>query len=608
MCGIYGIWQSPRLSRDELQGTLDRMGQRLLHRGPDDHGTAIIEPFGIGLGHRRLSIVDLSPAGRQPMTSDDGQMVVTFNGEIYNYQTLRSELQHLGHRFRTKTDTEVLLVGYQQWGADLFLKLAGMFAFAIWDQPKQQLILVRDPTGVKPLFYTHGSDYFGFASEVKGFLAWPRHQVRLSPHAMEVYLEFGYLYDGVTTMFEGVKKVPAGHVITVHFEKEGAIRVDAPKRWWHFPTVDQQSKPDEVDLDQLTDELHGCLQEVVASQLQADVPVGLLLSGGLDSSLLAAYASREVKQPLRTVCMGFDPTPFDERPYARQVADFLKTDHREMICRPDDLLEDISRSMLLYDDLFVDTGFLSSLAIYRSCKEQGLTVMLVGEGSDELFGGYGNFAASQRSWQPSSLFRYQQYRYRSSQQWGASLGKMVHLQDELLQEATGDRFQALRLFELQHQIPNNLNMKVDRSSMASSIEARVPFQDPRLLQLAMRWPAAAFLHQGSNKRVLRRVAEKYQMLPREIYERPKFGMMMPGQWMDQASRFRTLARESILRADGLADRFGLRQPMERFFADKNDSRWRYFRKHLAYNTVAWRLGILSLWCDAWRREGVEQGS
>lgn len=601
MCGIYGIWQSPRLSDAELEHTLEQMGQRLIHRGPDDSGTAILQPEGLGLGHRRLSIVDLSPAGRQPMASIDGRVVVSFNGEIYNYLQLRAELEGLGHSFRTRTDTEVLVVGYQQWGKELFPKLAGMFAFALWDQPKQQLILVRDPTGVKPLFYIHGPDYFGFASEVKGFLAWPRHPVRIAADAMKVYLEFGYLYDGDTTMFEGIRKVPAGHVVKVQWHGAETIAVQGPECWWHYPQVEPPRQIDAHELDGLADQLHGCLQEVVASQLQADVPVGLLLSGGLDSSLLAAYAARMVKQPLKTGCMGFDPTPFDERPYARQVADFLKTDHREMICRPDDLLQDMQRSMFFYDDLFVDTGFLSSLAIYRSCKELGLTVMLVGEGADELFGGYGNFAQSESSL-PDWVFAYRQYRYRSSQQWGASRSKVIQLHLDALREADGQRFQALRLFELRHQIPNNLNMKVDRSSMASSIEARVPFQDPRLLELVMRWPASAFLHDGINKRVLRRVAEKYQMLPREIYERPKFGMMMPGQWMDQSSAFRTLAKESILRTDGLADRFQLRRPMERFFAGKDDSRWRHFRQHLAYNTVAWRLAILSLWCETWKTE------
>lgn len=604
MCGIYGFWEAGATDAVAAQHTLEVMGQRLIHRGPDDAGHYFISDTGLALGHRRLSIVDLSPAGRQPMVDSTGRYVISFNGEIYNYRELRTELQRLGHTFRTQTDTEVILVGYAQWKEQLFPRLAGMFALALADLYNRSLILVRDPTGIKPLFYTDGLNHFGFASEVKAFLDWPRVKLSISPEAAASYLEFGYLYDGTTTLFDGVKKLPAGHLLRCRWTSSDFMIVDPPTRWWHYPSLDETSASRSID--DLADELHHTLQSVVSSQLQADVPVGLLLSGGLDSSLLAAYASKVVKQPLRTICMGFDGAPLDERRYAQQVADHLGTDHHTLFCTRDDVLTEWKKNIFYYDDLFWDTGFLSSLALYRKCKELGLTVMLVGEGADELFAGYGNFTKSLTS--PlrviPGLFRYEQYRHRSGQQWGSGQAAFDSTMQQLLIDAEGDQFQALRLFELRHQIPNNLNMKVDRSSMANSIEARVPFQDPRLLQLATRWPQSVFLQDGINKSVLRRVAERYHLLPRNIYERPKFGMMMPGNWLDEPSDLQTQARESILKQNGVADQFGLRHAMQRYFAGKNDTRWRHLRQHLAYNTVAWRLTILALWLEAWDAEGV----
>jgi asparagine synthase (glutamine-hydrolysing) len=599
MCGIYGYWQSPRLPQEAMAGVLDRMGMLQQHRGPDDVGTWIEASTGLGLGHRRLAIIDLSPGGHQPMHSNDGQLVITFNGEIYNYRELRAELEGLGHRFRTQSDTEAILAGYQQWGEGVWPRLAGIFALGLWDARQRMLYLLRDPTGTKPLLYSHSSQHLAFASEAKGLAELPGLKLAINPDAMATYLEFGYLYDSRSTMFTGVVKVPPGHVVKCRWHGD-ALTVAEPERWWHYPEAETDRPLSDAELDAKAEELHHTLEKVVASQLQADVPVGLLLSGGLDSSLIAAYASKVSPQPIKTVCMGFDPAPLDERPFARQVAEFLKTDHREMVFRPDDIVRELETNIRYYDDLFWDTGFLSSLAIYRSCKELGLTVILVGEGSDELFGGYAHFqSAITQRWWPATLWCYQQYRHRSSQQWGDGMGEVIGLHQQYLRDARGDRFQALRRYELEHQIPNSLNMKVDRSSMASSIEARVPFQDPRLLQLALRWPTSAFVQGGVHKRVLRRVAERYQLLPAEIVNRPKFGMMMPGQWMEGSSRFRELARDGILKKDGLADYFDLRRPMERFFAGHDDTRWRHFRQHLAYNTLAWRLAILALWREAW---------
>ncbi|MFO0813846.1 MAG: asparagine synthase (glutamine-hydrolyzing) [Gemmatales bacterium] len=599
MCAIYGYWQSPSLPQEEMTALITRMGMLQHHRGPDDAGVYYDAATGLGLGHRRLSIIDLSPAGHQPMLSGDGQIVLTFNGEIYNYLELRAELESLGHSFRSRSDTETIIVGYQQWGEGLWPRLAGIFVLALWDTRQRILYLLRDPTGVKPLLYSHSSQHLAFASEAKGLAELPGMKLAIDPEAMATYVEFGYLYDGHRSMFTGVVKVPPGHVVKCRWQGS-SLSVSEPERWWQYPQAELDRPLSETQLDSMAEELHHTLQKVLASQLQSDVPVGLLLSGGLDSSLLAAYASKVTPQPLKTVCMGFDPAPLDERPFARQVAEFLQTDHREMIFRPDDIVRELETNIRFYDDLFWDTGFLSSLAIYRSCRELGLKVMLVGEGSDEVFGGYAHFqSALQHRWWPASLFCYQQYRLRSSQQWGPGMAQVMGLHQQYLQEARGDRFQALRRYELEHQIPNSLNMKVDRSSMASSIEARVPFQDPRLLQLTLRWPTSAFVHGDVHKRVLRRVAERYDLLPKEIVHRPKFGMMLPGQWMEGSSRFRDLARDSILQQGGLADYFDLRPAMERFFAGHDDTHWRHFRQHLAYNTLAWRLAILALWKKAW---------
>ncbi len=589
MCGIFGVWTA----RAQVEA-LAAMDALLAHRGPDASGSWVSQGLGLALGHRRLSILDLSDAGRQPMSSRDGRCVLVFNGEIYNFRDLRRELEAGGRSFLSECDTEVLLAGYEVWGERVLDRVRGMFAFAIWDRDRATLLLARDATGVKPLFWAElPAGGFAFASEAKAFAAAPGIDLVPCVRSVAQYVEFGYAWDEERSMFEGVRKLAPGTLLRVRGASAGR-----PVRWWRPPRI-----AGAVSEERRADALVATLETVVAEHLVADVPIGLLLSGGLDSSVVAALACRRTTEPLRTISVGFEPCPDDERAHARRVAAHLGTRHEEIVLSPGDVMEDFQSGAWFYDDLFWDTGFVTSLAIYRLCRERGLKVVLVGEGSDEIFGGYRNFGllgGRRFDRLPEGLHRYLFYRQYSGRQWGGELAGFVALVRRLRLEAGGDWFDTVRRYELRHQIPNNLNMKVDRASMASSVEARVPFQDRRVVEAACRAPREALLANGTNKHLLRLAARRARLLPDEIVDRPKFGMLMPGGWLAADPGLSALAAELVLAPDAWAGRLGVR-PLVRAFFEGRERTWaRHFRAHLAFGTLAWRLFVLELWTRAYR--------
>lgn len=590
MCGIAGWLGAPALDEDE-QG---RVQQLLSHRGPDDEGRFVDAGAGVGLLHRRLSIIDLSPLGHQPMPNEDGSVVLCFNGEIYNFAELRPELVAKGHVFRSRTDSEVLLHGWEEWGEGVLERVRGMFAFAIWDGRKRALTLARDPMGIKPLFLLwSGGGRLAFASELKAFLGLAGFSARPDLVALRQFLEFAFISDRERSSLEGVKKLPPGHVLTVTAEDAAAGRRPRPRAYYTPPLVERREEG-EWSLDARADRLYATISEVVGQHLVADVPVGLLLSGGLDSSVVAALARR--RGPVRTLSMGFADSGLDERPFGRAVSEHLGTDHEEVVIRPEEIVDGVEEAAWYVDDLFGDWGVVTTMLLYRKCREAGVKVVLVGEGSDEVFGGYPDFeSAGGAEAEGLGAFRrgLRLYRWFSGRRWGPELLPLVRLVKELDAEG-GDAFSTVRLFETRHQLPSNYNMKVDRASMAASVEARVPFLDRRVAEEGFRAPREMLLREGTNKYLLRHMAERHGLLPKETTRRPKLGGSIAASWMEDSPSFRAFARDVVLDPAGLTATLGLRKSMADYF-DRGKQRYRPPSGLSILSMVAWRLLMLNLW-------------
>jgi asparagine synthase (glutamine-hydrolysing) len=584
MCGISGWLLKPGYQRggDHLHA----MADALSHRGPDDRGYHFDHRQGLALAHNRLSIIDLSAAGHQPMLSEDGNFVLAYNGELYNFRALREQLEALGHRFRSRTDSEVVLRSFIQWGDAALDRFRGMFALALWSARAGKLTLARDPMGMKPLYYTAlpGGQGFAFASEIKAFLTLPDFRVRLNRAALGQFLEFGYCFDHHETVLEGVYKLPPGHWLEV---ADGVAR--APRAFFAPPAPDVR---DQRPAREREEELYATLSEVVAQHLIADVPVGLLLSGGLDSSVTAALAARHSR--ITTISMGFAESSVDERSYARVVADHIGSDHREVVVRPQEISDSIEEVVWYFDDLFADWGTVSTRLMYQKCREQGIKVVLVGEGSDELFGGYTVFAAAQQARGPQAWRLFQLYRRYAGRRYGNQFARFRALMRGYLEQGNGDMFHAVRLFESRNQLPNNYVMKVDKASMSVSVEARAPFLDRRVADLAYRTPAHHLLNGGGDKSLLRAMAERYELLPRNIARRPKFGASIAASWMEESERFRAYARQVILDRNGWVDELRLRGAMTDYFSGVRQG-YGFPRAISIFSNLAWRLLLLNLW-------------
>ncbi|MDP5103763.1 MAG: asparagine synthase (glutamine-hydrolyzing), partial [Erythrobacter sp.] len=374
MCGIAGIFHA-ETPKPVDPARVERMCDALAHRGPD--GAGVWTDHGVGLGHRRLSIIDVA-GSPQPMHSADGRAVIVFNGEIYNFRELRSELEQAGFTFRTSGDTEVILAAWQRWGPDCLARLDGMFAFALYDRDKRQLFLARDRFGVKPLFYAPLSDgSIAFASELKGLLAHPLLRRRVNPQAIEAYMTWGYVPDS-HSILAGVEKLPAGHFLLLQQGRAPG----RPQRWWDIDFTGRE-RGSEADL---SAQLVHLLREAVRSRMVADVPLGAFLSGGVDSSGVVALMSEASAAQVQTCSIGFDVAAYDETSYARQVAAKFGADHQERIVATDDFGA-IDSLAAMFDEPFADASALPTWRVCQLARER-VTVALSGDGADEAFGGY----------------------------------------------------------------------------------------------------------------------------------------------------------------------------------------------------------------------------
>ena len=513
--------------------------------------------------------------------------VLAFNGEIYNFRELRCRLEAKGYHFRSESDTEVLLFAFAAWRTECVRYIRGMFAFAIWCPAERTLFLFRDPMGIKPLYYWRPTDGgVVFASELKAFLVFPEFRPSLDRRAIGQFLEFGYTFEDDRTILNGVHKVPPGHFLRVRANEN-------PELERYFRPVlasDRTAKLGDVEKD-----LHTALDEVTAQHLIADVPVGLLLSGGLDSSLIAALAARHTN--VRTFTMGFAHSVLDERAEARRVARHIGSEHEEIVIAPEEVTDGLESTIACFDDLFADWGTISTRLLYGKCRERGIKVVLVGEGADELFGGYDVFRSS-ASRAPADWWLFQLYRSYCGRRYGRYFGAFRALMRDYLNSVGGDRFDAIRLFETRNQLPNNYLMKVDKASMSVSVEARVPYLDQRVAEIAYRIPKNLLLTEGTEKNVLRRVARRFQLLPEETMARPKLGGSMAASWLDEQPAFRSFAKAIILAKGGWTEALGLRSTMVDYFVN-NRAGYAFPRAVSIFRNLAWRLLILEMWSNAY---------
>ena len=384
MCGIAGIFSKNPINDPNL---LLKMRDSLIHRGPDDAGVWWSPDKRLGLAQRRLAIIDLSPGGHQPMEDVTGQYVITFNGEIYNFRDLRKVLQKAGHTFRSVSDTEVCLVSYKEWGNDCLTHLRGAFAFAIYDDVNRELFLARDRAGEKPLFYRNSDDGFVYASELKALMTDPAFPRKLDLDALNYYLAYGYI-SGAKAILKNAHKLPPGHAMIYSLDKKNT----KIWRYWELPSNQPESG---VSIEDLTNELEVILSESVRGELVADVPVGILLSGGLDSSLITAIAANISGQRIKTFTVSFPGHgSLNEGPHARFVADHFGTEHTELVAEPASvsLLPQLARQ---YDEPLADHSIVPTAAL-ADLVSKSVTVALGGDGGDELFGGYSHYNFLQR--------------------------------------------------------------------------------------------------------------------------------------------------------------------------------------------------------------------
>ena len=620
MCGLFG---EIGLRCLEDAAAIERISLSILHRGPDAGGAATGE--GWMLGFRRLAILDLSADGNQPMRSDDGQHLLVFNGEIYNYLELRAELEAKGERFRSGTDTEVVLRLLMRDGATALGRLNGMFAFAYLDLKKRRYLLARDRFGKKPLYLRLRDGTLRFASELRALLQWPGAERQINPDAVTEYMALGYV-PGDMCIFKGYEKLPPGHFLQGDLDRP-TIK---PERWWMLDIAPDSSLTGRQDA--LLEELDALLANATDLRMRSDVPVALLLSGGIDSGLVASYMAGSGTATLGLVA-GFDRADYDESELARETARYIGM-RVEVLSLQGSNLTDVDRVAMAYDEPFGDPSALPMLHICEAARSHA-TVLLTGDGGDEAFGGYRRYVESQKYHHvmamPDALGRLlwsvgrgrlaprQAYRLAKATLPNALLGAVFDglglARDPALarlipmdRNQTSDVVRSVRqawagtqgkdlltrqrLFDYAHYLPDDVLVKVDRASMAHSTEARSPFLDYRVAEFASRLPADLLIRSGQGKWMLRQLAQR--RLPQNVARGGKRGFGVPlGDWM------RKPAGASMLRAR-LTDPATIRGEIWQIGGVED-----LLAEHLAgkrdYGDQFWRLLVLESWM---RQHGV----
>jgi asparagine synthase (glutamine-hydrolysing) len=628
MCGITGVLAfSDALRVDEP--TVGAMGDTLRHRGPDDGGTLVRAEDRVGLGHRRLSIIDLSASGHQPMGNEDQSVWITYNGEVYNHAELRRELEAAGHRYRSQTDTETIVHLYEEHGIECLQRLHGMFAFGLWDARRRRLLLARDRLGVKPLYYALLPDGVLFGSEVKSILAHPAVPRELDEEAFAQYLTFGFT-PPPASLFAGIGKLGPGEWMTV--SADGDVRRET---WWDpMPSAELRREVAAMGEDEMVGEVRRRLTDSVRDRMMSDVPFGVFLSGGLDSSTNVALMAELSDLPVRTYSTAPEGhSRYDELPYARLVAQRFATDHHEVMVTGEAMREFIPELVYHQDEPLSDWTAIPQHFVSRLARETGTIVVQVGEGADELFHGYQGYVDHRRVVVPFQRFtpaplrrsvgtlaahatsrlgrgvRHGEALYDAGHStipyWGGALCFRGPLKRRIMRRAhpdslrtaeriwgqagDADLFQRMSYLELRQRLPELLLMRMDRIAMASSVEGREPFLDHRLVEFVLALPPRMKHRNGHGKHVLREAMR--DVLPGEVLERPKQGFGSPmEEWL--RGDFGRDAQAAV-RGSALAERELLDYDVvDRLFAAHRHGRGDW-SKHL------WNLYCASRWYDRW---------
>ncbi|MBI3543286.1 MAG: asparagine synthase (glutamine-hydrolyzing) [Deltaproteobacteria bacterium] len=633
MCGISGFLEAgPGAANAALEAVVRSMALAIAHRGPDDAGAWADASAGVALGHRRLSILDLSPEGHQPMVSRDERFVVVFNGEIYNFAALRAELEQLGHRFRGHSDTEVMLAAFSQWGCEPSLRrFAGMFAFALWDREARLLHLARDRLGEKPLYYGWCGATLVFGSELRALEKHPafrREPDQIDRGALALLLRYNCI-PAPHTIYKNVRKLPPGALLTFRAESASseATRWPAPAAYWSAVDVASRGAADPLKLSDAAarDELDKTLRHVVGEQMVADVDLGAFLSGGVDSSTIVALMQAQSKRPVKTFTIGFSEEGYDEAAHAREVARHLGTEHTELYVGARELLDVVPRLATMYDEPFSDSSQIPTFLVSQLARKH-VTVSLSGDGGDEIFAGYNRYLWAPRIWRrmrpvprplraavaaamralpepvlraalalaspllPAMRLPMDKIHKALDVLDCASMEEIYlrlrsHLRDPAsvvlgATEPASPSFpvradlRGLQCLDALTYLPDDILAKVDRAAMAVSLESRVPFLDHRVVELAWRLPEHQRVRDGQGKWLLRQVL--YQYVPRELVERPKAGFAVPvGAWLRNELRDWAEAQlsETRLRNEGFFDAGLVRARWDEHLSGRRD--WQY---------------------------------
>jgi asparagine synthase (glutamine-hydrolysing) len=641
MCGIAGVLDLRGGAGERLERAARAMNDSLAHRGPDDQGVWSDAAVGIALAHRRLSIVDLSPAGHQPMVSACGRFIMIYNGEVYNKDELKPELEARGIRFRGHSDTEVMLEAFAASGVEPTVKrLIGMFTIALWDRRERTLTLVRDRLGIKPLYWAKFGERFIFGSELKALRACPGWEPRIDRSSVAAYMRHNYI-PAPRTIYQGVEKLRPGTILTLPWGGEPRIET-----FWDARSVAKAGLADplhETDLE-LTNRLEDLLRDAVGRRMVADVPVGAFLSGGIDSSVVVAMMKAANTGPVRTYTIGFDIPGFDEAKHATAVARHLGTQHTELRVTARQALEVVPKLPEIYDEPFADSSQIPTYLV-SAMTRQNVTVALSGDGGDELFAGYNRYQLATRLWRSFALLPHPLRRMAAAlitsipaDRWSqllsvlpprAQLGQIgdklhkfastlnvdgadalyrrivTHWEPEevvpgvaeprgLLWDTTVSKdfpnlLERMQFLDLATYLPDDILTKVDRASMAVALEARVPLLDHRVVEFSWRLPRNAKIRRGKSKLLLRQVL--YRHVPPALVERPKMGFGVPlGEWLRGPLRdwAETLLDERRLRQAGLLDAALVRKHWDEHISG---------RRNLPY--LLWNVLMLEAWRERW---------
>ena len=579
MCGICGFYIDRKSSHHELSERLMTMTTSLTHRGPDNFGVWNDDTSGIYLGHRRLSIIDLSEAGKQPMHSQNDRFVITFNGEIYNFKNIRTDLEkNKGIKFTNQTDTQVLLEACSVYGIEKTLKLLeGMFAFALWDKQKKTLYLARDRVGKKPLYWGYVGNNVVFASELKAINKFPGFTKSLNYKSISSFLQYGYI-NAPDSIYENINKVEPGGLIRINENKEVHV-----SKFWSLDNVITDGEQKSGSKQEIHEGLESLLKDSVRKRMISDVPLGVMLSGGIDSTLVTALMQTESSQPVKSYCIGFNDKQYDESVHAKKIAEYLGTDHHEFHAEADSAIELLPSLPNIYDEPFGDASQIPTLIVSKLLKSE-VSVALSGDGGDEVFAGYSRYFwgekisafnktvpylirnlmsklihsvpphkldmmfsllpdkltpahSGERLHKIANILKVNSDSELYSKlvsQWTSPKILLPEIQDQIIDLETYpgdyDIISAMQYLDTNSYLPGDILVKVDRASMANSLEVRSPLLDHRIIEYAWGLDRKYKINNGKGKHILREIL--YQYVPQKLVDRPKMGFGVPiSEWL-----------------------------------------------------------------------------